>query len=255
MRECEKVLDYFNNELSNTEREKFEKHLESCDECREELEELRMLTDDLPFSSDPVEPPEGMKDRVLGAVFEEDKEVSEDQVVPLNEHRSKEEGPAHAPKPRGNRQRWMMSGLAAALAVSLIGNVYILSNGGEESVSEPPISESTDEVNSRVLLQGEATTASATAAIIRQNESQLLTLQAEQLDQLEGDQVYQVWLLAGDQPYRAGTFVANSNGEGAVAFSMDQLPADIDWEAVAVSKEPDAESQTPQGEVILSSTL
>ncbi|TGB02392.1 anti-sigma factor [Halobacillus salinus] len=258
MRECEKVLDYFNDELSEGEKEQFERHLESCEDCREEIEELRSLTDDLPFSSEPVDPPEGMKDRVLGAVFAEEeteeKSQEEENVVPLEQHLEQDSSREVDRPTRSNRQAWLMRGLAAALVASLVGNVFALT-GGEETVSEPPAVESTDQVNQRVSLEGESTPARASAAMIRQNGSQLLTLQAEQLEPLQGDEVYQVWLLNGDEPYRAGTFVANQNGEGAVAFSMDQLPSELDWDAVAISKEPNAQSQTPQGEVILSSSL
>lgn len=256
MRECEKVLDYFNNELTEEDKEQFERHLETCGDCKEEIEELKLLTEDLPYSSEPVEPPEGMKDRVLSAAFaaEPNPEQEESKVVSLEGQR-KEDPDEKITKPnRSNQQRWIMRGLAAALTASLIGNVFALTSE-EESVSEPPAFESTDQVNQRVNLQGESTSASATAAMIRQNDSQLLTLQAEQLEPLQGEEVYQVWLLEGEQPYRAGTFVANQDGEGAVAFSMDRLPSDIEWDAVAISKEPNSKSQTPQGEVILSSSL
>ncbi|MBA2175485.1 anti-sigma factor [Halobacillus locisalis] len=255
MRECEKVLDYFNHELTEKEREEFERHLASCDECREEIEELQLLTEDLPFSTEPVDPPEGMKDRVLGAVFAEKESDSQENNVVSFEERRKEETEPKEPQPKRNNQRWVMRGLAAALTLSLLGNILVLTGGDEEVANEPPAVDSTDIVNQRVQLQGEATDASAIAAMIRQNDKNLLTLQAEQLDQLQGDEVYQVWLLEGDKPYRAGTFVANENGEGAVAYSMDDLPADADWDAVAISKEPDATSETPQGDVILSSSL
>lgn len=253
MRECEKVLDYFNNELTEKEREEFERHLESCEDCREEIEELQLLTEDLPFSTEPVDPPEGMKDRVLGAVFaEEETQSQEENVVSFEDHRKEE---PTEPQPKRTNQRLVMRGLAAALTLSLLGNVLVLTNGEDEVANEPPAVDSTDVVNQRVQLQGEATEAIATAAMIRQNDTDLLTLQAEQLDQLQGEEVYQVWLLEGDKPYRAGTFVANENGEGAVAYSMDDLPADVEWDAVAISKEPDASSETPQGDVILSSSL
>ncbi|MCA0984713.1 anti-sigma factor [Halobacillus yeomjeoni] len=256
--ECDKVLDYFNDQLSENEKAQFEQHLESCSECREELEELRELTADLPFSSEPVDPPEGMKDRVLGAVFEEDEPVSneEDPVVYMDEHREQKQEQV----PKQSKRPWVVRGLAAALILSLVGNLYALTNNGQEQVSdpepEPPqIEESTDQVAKRVQLKGENTQANATAAMIRQNEKELLTIQAEQLTPLQGEEVYQVWLIQGETPYRAGTFVANENGEGAVAFSMDQLPEDVEWDAVAVSKEPDANSETPQGEVVMSSSL
>ncbi|RWZ51395.1 hypothetical protein EQV77_16685 [Halobacillus fulvus] len=260
-KECEKVLDYINGQLTEIERKQFEKHMETCSDCREEVEELRELMEDLPYSSEPVEPPEGMKDRVLGAVFAEESSApepessvqKEDQTVTHHrEHHTNQQEKSKRPKPS-----WLMRGLVAALALSLLGNLYaVISEPGQETVDEGVLpSESTDTISQRVQLQGEATEANATAAVIRQNEESLLTIQADQLEQLQGESVYQVWLITGETPYRAGTFVANESGEGAVAFSMDQLPEDVDWNAVAISVEPDATSETPQGEVILSSSL
>ncbi|MFD1019189.1 anti-sigma factor [Thalassobacillus hwangdonensis] len=254
-KECEKVIDYFNNQLDEKERENFEEHLKSCPDCQEELEELRALTEDLPYSADPVEPPSGMKDRVLGEVFAADDKTEEPEkkretVVPLSDNRtSTEENARQVPQKKSKVPLGMLT-LAAALVASLIGNVYFISND-EPTVTAPE--ESTDQVLERVQLQGE-TEASASAAVINQNDERVLVVQADNLQPLEGDEVYQVWLLKGETPYRAGTFKSNEQGEGAVAFSMEMLE-ESEWDAIAVSKEPDASSQTPQGDVLMVSEL
>ncbi|MFQ3545085.1 anti-sigma factor [Halobacillus rhizosphaerae] len=270
--ECEKVVDYFNGQLNEQEKKEFERHLETCEECREELEELEMLTADLPFASEPVEPPENMKQRVLDAVFADDdssedhhlSEASSDDtgnsnLIGMKERREQYRSPIDTGKPSAGKKPWVMGGLAAALVISVGGNIFAIVNDNGETTSQPkveqPADESTNQVAERVQLKGEKTEAIASAAMIQQDNQNLLTLQAEGLEKLQGDEVYQVWLIKGDKPYRAGTFVANSNGEGAVAFSLDQLPKDTSWDAMAISKEPDATSETPQGEVILSSKL
>ncbi len=270
--ECEKVVDYFNSQLNEQEKKEFERHLETCEECREELEELELLTADLPFASEPVEPPENMKQRVLDAVFAdeaslEDHHLSEassedpdnSNLIGLKERRERNMSSADAGKPSARKKPWVMGGLAAALVISVGGNIFAIVNENGDTTSQPkveqPADESTNQVAERVQLKGEKTKAIATAAMIQQDNQNLLTLQAEGLEKLQGDEVYQVWLIKGDKPYRAGTFVANSNGEGAVAFSLDQLPKDTSWDAMAISKEPDATSETPQGEVIMSSKL
>ncbi len=271
--ECEKVIDYFNNQLTENEQNEFEKHLETCGECREELAELRALTEDLAFASEPVNPPEGMKDRVLGAVFaeesndtnEEESDYSDDHhnssVVAFEPKKDKDTS-EHEELSQKNKKPWLMRGLAAALILSIAGNLYAVMNE-QESASQEPVEQpepdkeptiSTDEITTKVQLQG-GTDARATASLIQQEDGNLLTLQAEALEQLEGEEVYQVWLMEGKKPYRAGTFVANENGEGAVAYAMEQLPEGTNWDAVAISREPDATSQTPQGKVILQAEL
>ncbi|ARI78921.1 anti-sigma factor [Halobacillus mangrovi] len=265
--ECDLLIDYYNDQLSEKEKKEFENHLETCADCRRELEELQMLTADLPFASEPVDPPEDLKDRVLGNVFSEASpsatEDEADEFPSENETNSivdfdkikqdKEE------KPIRKKPVWLIRGLVAALVLSIAGNLYALVIDNEEATPEPDPpdapEEGTDQVMKRVQLQGEGNGATASAALIQQKSGDILTLQAEQLEQLEGDEVYQVWLIQGEKPFRAGTFVANKNGEGAVSYSLDKLPEDTNWDAVAISKEPDATSETPRGEVILSSEL
>ncbi|MCP3031833.1 anti-sigma factor [Halobacillus sp. A1] len=260
--ECDVVIDYFNDQLNEDEKKAFEAHLENCKDCQEELEELRLLTGDLPFAAEPVDPPEGMKERVLTSVFSESTEESDDEapvtkpaetpVVPMSKQTAS----------KSKRNSWVMRGLAAALLLSLAGNIYALVNEQDiaeqpedpEEVTPPEEDEGTDQVAERVQLQGESS-ASATAAMINRDNGGILTLQAEQLEQLDGEEVYQVWLLEGETPHRAGSFISNENGDGAVAYSMEGLPEGIDWDAVAITKEPDANSETPQGNILLSAEL
>lgn len=260
---CDLLIDYFNDQLSKEEKEAFEQHLETCSDCREELAELREMTEELPFASEPVEPAEGMKKRILSGVFGE--ENTEDQVQESSSTDSThstvpsyhEEDPGNELASRYTRKQsrafkpWMVTTLAAALLLSLVGNMYAFLQGSE--TTQPTTEqESINQVINRVTLQGKVS-GQATASIIKQNENQILSVDAQNLQQLEGDKVYQVWLLDGKTPYRAGSFVANQNGEGAVTFSMDQLPKDKSWDMIAISKEPDATSKKPRGNILLTS--
>ncbi|MGP4069661.1 anti-sigma factor [Halobacillus sp. B29] len=272
-KECDKLIDYFNDQLSEEEKIEFENHLETCADCKEELEELEALTDDLPFASEPVAPPEDMKDRVLGEVFSQESpaagdrnnDASSEEYRKSSKNNNLDKGKLVFPsekKAKIDKTRpWVFRGLAAALVLSIAGNIFALVDEQEQTTPEPDepeqpgVENGTDQVRARVQLQSEGTEANATAALIQQEKGDILTLQAEKLAQLQGEEVYQVWLIEGEKPYRAGTFVANQNGEGAVSYSLNDLPEVTNWDAVAISKEPDATSQTPQGEVILSSEL
>ncbi|MGP4076136.1 anti-sigma factor [Halobacillus sp. K22] len=264
-KECDNLIDYFNGQLSEEEKVEFENHLETCADCKEELEELEILTDDLPFASEPVTPPEDMKDRVLGEVFSQESpaagENDNDASIKNHQKPSQVNNLDEKKIESGKNRPWLLRGLAAALVLSLAGNLFALVDDQEQTTPEPEepnpsgFETGTDQVRARVQLQSEGTEASATAALIQQEKGDILTLQAEQLGQLQGEEVYQVWLIEGEKPYRAGTFVANQSGEGAVSYSLSNLPEGTNWDAVAISKEPNATSKTPQGEVILSSEL
>ncbi|WP_181350269.1 anti-sigma factor domain-containing protein [Thalassobacillus sp. CUG 92003] len=256
-KECEKVIDYFNGHLTEQEAQAFEAHLETCEDCQEELRELRELTEHLPLASEPVEPPAEMKQNVLDAAFtagettDEEPEANEDKSSSsVDRYKEKQ-----AEKRKLDKPAWLMPVLAAGLIFSLMGNMYAVFQTTQSDEDEAPPVESTDEVLQRVQLQGEGTNANATAAMINQGTEDMLVVQAGSLDPLQGDEVYQVWLINDDQPYRAGSFKSNQQGEGAVAYSMAQLQSEGDWDAIAISKEPNANSETPQGEVMMSSEL
>ncbi|MBN8208105.1 anti-sigma factor [Bacillus sp. NTK071] len=247
---CEQLLDYFNGTLAEAEKVQFEAHLESCEECREELKELEELTGDLPYLSIPEEPATGMKDRILSSVFEHD---SDDTKLDLTEDHdsAKQNNVTDLKSERKTGQRkWVAPALAAALFLSLAGNVYNYMNE-----SNP---EQTAEIASlikAVQLQPSETEASRGSAALMNEDGQMnLIVQVNDVADVDGDQVYQVWLLEGDTPYRAGSFKPNQQGSGEVTYQVD-YDGEHKWDAVAITLEPDDTSQTPKGKVVLSSGL
>ncbi|MDO6655265.1 anti-sigma factor [Anaerobacillus sp. 1_MG-2023] len=249
---CEQLLDYFNETLSEEEKERFETHLLSCEECREELKELDELTGDLPYLSIPEEPPAGMKDRVLTSVFEsEAEEVDNNEVENLEEKQSNTVIDLQTER-KSRQRKWVAPALAAALFLSLGGNLYTYIN---ESDGEIDNSEQISSLIKAVQLQPtEAEASAGSAALMNEDGKMNLVVEVNDVSGVEGDQVYQVWLLEGEKPYRAGSFVPNQEGKGEVAYQVD-YEGEHDWDAVAITLEPDNTSETPKGKIILSSGL
>jgi anti-sigma factor RsiW len=117
---CNQLVDYFNEQLNEVEKKAFEKHLETCEECTTELAEWQALTDDLPYVSASINPPEGMKARILKTVFEEELEkettpvkpiVTSEKVIPIKKNRS---------------FTWLPA-IAAALMLSVGANIFLAS--------------------------------------------------------------------------------------------------------------------------------
>ena len=59
---------YLLGALNDLERKAFERHLHDCDECQEELKRLRPAADALPGSVEQLEPPPGLKKRLMAEV-------------------------------------------------------------------------------------------------------------------------------------------------------------------------------------------
>ncbi|CAH0292177.1 hypothetical protein SRABI96_04301 [Peribacillus sp. Bi96] len=237
---CEWLLDYFNGQLDEVPRRKFENHLSDCRECRAELDELAMLTEDLPYTVTPVEPPSEMKKRVLGNVFQSEKEA---------------EQPKQQIKEKRRENKWIKPLLAAVLFASLIGNAYTLLSQDKTDNSKEEKRETIDRLQTSVALKpGEGVPMNGRATLVEKNDETEMIIQAENLEPVEGSQVYQVWLLEEGKPYRAGTFVPNSDGLGAVSYRLDETE-EHKWDTVAITLEPTEKSKAPKGDIILSSEL
>jgi anti-sigma-K factor RskA len=240
---CDRLIDYFNDNLNQALSDQFEEHLLECEACNEELLELYSLTEDLPYASEPVTPPNGMKDRILSKVFvEENGTDKKEEEVTVRTFGTK-------------KNKWLTPLLAASLLLSLLGNGYtILKN---QNIAEGPgLSEEIDLVYKTMQMTPAEglKNSSASASMIQQDNGMTVVIQAQNLQELKGDEAYQVWLIEGDQKYRAGTFVPNEKGEGAVVYPMEDTEKH-QWEMIAITLEPTSTSQQPQGNIIFSSEL
>lgn len=252
---CDHLVDYLNGTLSIEETHDFEEHLKTCDDCREIVD----ATGQLPYLSDQAELPAGMKSRVLANVFAEEDETG--PVVSAAGPAKNEIGTERAPAnpeltvtpvtDRKRRRVWWTPVIAAVLLVSLLGNAYAFMQLQNE---QPAPTGPQTAFQSIDLQPSEGFAGGATAAVIEEENGALnLVVTAEELASLEGDQVYQVWLIEGDNPIPAGAFTTNANGEGAALFNIDNNTEQ--WDTIAITLEPQPGNELPQGEVVLSAGI
>lgn len=260
---CEKLYDYFSGSLSEIEAKKFEAHLETCADCQEELKELEALTSDLPYLSEPVEPPAGMKERVLHNVLNSSNQQTE-HPERVTDSRSKESVSMDAPnrdlpirKDRNLQKRtqtlkyWVI-GLAACLVLSLAVNIFNIS-GRSASDQNQQKAKVMFSVPLSPTPKGTAQM-KATAAMIKSDGEATLIIEGKHLKPISGDQVYQVWLLKDGKPVPAGSFKPGTDGSGAIAYKMNQTKIK-NWDAVAISVESAPNHQTPQGTIYMQAKL
>ncbi|WP_339168321.1 anti-sigma factor [Paenibacillus sp. FSL R5-0341] len=89
------------------------------------------------------------------------------------------------------------------------------------------------------------------ATIVIDSKGTHLVVQAENLPNLEGNEAFQVWLIKGDTPQNAGTFLSR-DGTGAVYYTLDSAN---DYDTVAITLEPDAMGDEPRGTMILAAKI
>lgn len=270
---CDQVIDYFNDQLSDKETKAFEEHVRNCESCQEELEELRQLTDDLPFISEPVQPREGMKERVLSNVFADDEEEQQRDANPISSINKKDDEVVVKRKRRVSPI--IYGSLAAALLLSLIGNGYLwneqqnLSQDKQQLIMERDIIESDylalleeDEEGGGIadvlLTSTLAATADdgaqgqGTATIIAENGNVDLVIQVADMPKATGTEVFQAWIIDEETPHPAGNFNIDENGNGAVTFRISDME-DFQIDQIAITLEPQPNNKQPEGQLMLAS--
>ncbi|ARK21689.1 anti-sigma factor [Sporosarcina ureae] len=229
---CHMLIDYFNRTLTEDEMRQFENHLIECPSCQEELIEWEMLTEDLPYESEAIEVPTDLKARIFASlpdIPEQAKVVS----MPTKEKSRRRMGP-------------VTSLLAAGLFASLVANAFLFS----ETQKQPEIAQSEIQlIGQSILAPQEGTSASAVAMLIADGNQNILLLDATDLPTLSKDELYQVWVIEGDQPYPAGIVQPNETGTGTVSHPLTDLSGTWDTVAITVEKEPNLSA--PEGQIIL----
>jgi hypothetical protein len=254
---CELVELYVLGGLSMQEREAFEKHLLSCEDCLQKMAELRNIVDYFPVAVDSVEVPKGMKQRVLGKVLENEKEVDEIPATGALPSKDITSG-SKKQRPQKNQTKWgryLISGLSAA--VLLLGFYsYTLNEtirGLELEFAKRTVpGEGPKRIGDVVTLDpaAENIVASGLASIVIDSQGTHLLVQAEKLPQLQNTEAYQVWLLRDGQPYNAGTFLSNQ-GKGALYYTFEPK----EYDQIAITLEPDTQGDKPRGKMILLAAL
>ena len=204
--------------LAEEERIAFELHMESCPDCRDEVERLRPAADALPRSVDQVVPPDRLRASIMDAVRAEGDAV--ESRMPRRSLRDR--------LPRLGALQPALAGAALALGV-LAGFGIASLTGGEETRT---IAAKVDDArlptaSAELRLEGDGDDGAA--------------LTAEGLPDPGAGRVYQAWIQRGEKVAPAPTFVSDRDGSGSVALPEDLSGAD----AVLVTRERRGGARVP----------
>jgi anti-sigma factor RsiW len=231
----ENVASYLLGALPDDERDAFETHLETCTECRAEVDHLRVASDALPNAAIQLSPPPELKDRIMAVVHQE---------AELLRAAGPDADRVEVPAPR--RRRKVMAVLRPGWwsmrpGLALVASVMVLAVGAagalvaESAIDGGGTTEVAFEVGSGKLL------------IPEEGHS---TLVVADLEAPAPGHVYQVWLKhrgeAAPQPTNA-LFSGSSDGSASV-----DVPGSLDdVEQVLVTEEPDGGSSAPTTKPII----
>lgn len=214
------------HQLSGAELASFQEHLDNCPACRLKLAEVGETVDLLAFAAPQVTPPPDLKEKVVRRV----------------------EGEAKGSRPVWRRLAVPAAAVAAVLALAL-GTYSTL----ELLQLRQKMAEIVAPVQRSYALAGteHAPSASAQLVVSREGGGTRVELQAGGLPQLAPGQAYQLWLIKDGKRTSGGVFVIDATGRGGV---VTWLPGTVQFDALGVTREPDAYGLQPRGMKVLGST-
>ncbi|MFK3939617.1 anti-sigma factor domain-containing protein [Alkalihalobacillus sp. NPDC078783] len=271
---CINLLDYFNDHLNPKEKEEFELHVLECEECQEQLQELYEFNSEVATHSKQSTPPNGMKQRILDSILEEENPSKEEQKV-----ENRVVTPIDTPIKKKNGWKPWAQLIAAGLIASIGINIYTI-NQLNDSQSElantelerdllasqindaeqPPSSGTAqfDQVitSTSLLSESEENEHVGQASIVQQEDGYKLIVQVEQMPEPVDSEVYQIWLFQDETPLPSGSFTTNEQGEGAIVYDLDSDTNIEDlFEAIAITLEPEPDNLLPEGPIVTLSEL
>jgi Anti-sigma-K factor rskA/Putative zinc-finger len=224
---------YLLGALEPDESEAMDRHLEDCQRCRDELRWLQPAIDLIPESVVQLEPPSGLRTRLLAEVRSDAVELgtaAEPSAAP---------GPATAKRRRGLGGFFLRPAVAltaVALAGAVIGG-YALRGGGDEA--------GTTTTATTTIAQG----GSVQATLESSGDSG--TLQLTGLKQAPSGRIYQAWVQKGNRIEPSSLFDVRRDGTASTAIPHQLQGADM----VMVTLEPQGGSKQPSSKPLVSVAL
>jgi anti-sigma-K factor RskA len=187
-------------------------HIEGCAICRETISRLEPTVGALTLDVEEVEPPAGLRERILTAAAASRETTAVAAVPPtrIKEPRIAPRPKVVSPAPRG----WMpVYAAAAAVVFALLIGVVAGDLIGRGAPASPSVA--------RSVLVGHQDLANAKATVINLRSDGVALVDFTGLPQLASGKVYEVWLItAAGRADPAGVFVPDSNGSKVVLIGQ-----------------------------------
>jgi anti-sigma-K factor RskA len=214
--------------LEEPEAAELQRHLAECEACRIELRWLEPAVDLLPRSTEQLDPPAGLRERLMATVRAEAGDAGHSET--------REAAPKR--RPAWGALMWRPATALAAVGLLVVGGAagYLIREPTDSSsvVAVRPLS---------------AAPKNLAGTLERSDGSAILTM--SQLPALPAGQVYEVWVERDGTLEPSSLFVPRRDrtAEAAVAGSLDGA------DAVLVTREPRGGSQRPTSPPLLRANL
>lgn len=252
---CDLCLSVLTGECSDEERLAFERHLPGCEACRAEWNDLQLAWGALYADMENIEPPEDLKRQVMNAALEADLAIARTggkrEAGPVENRRKNR---------RTGRSRWLAVSASVLLILLAVSSVWNFKLSRENEANPLPIERAlsvpASQVKLAVPLQSEAPEASQAfgiACIVDNGKSRQFIVYVYGASPTSGDEAYQVWLLKDGVRKSAGTFRVADDDQGLGVLAMPIEAANLDFDKIGITLEPDDRGDQPRGEKMFGS--
>jgi anti-sigma-K factor RskA len=233
---------YATDALEPEERDRFERHLAECADCRQEVAELRATTARLATAAyEP--PPPALRARVLDEVGR-----TRQQPPLTNDTDAADAAATDVPL---TRRRWWTQPASAAAALLLVVSAGLGALAWQQDQRADEAEARAEQIAAvvtdpdRVESNAPATTEGSGTVVAAQD---LAVFRTEGLPKLPSDQDYQLWLISDEGATSAG--VLGRDGD------LEKVVEDVgDADALGLTVEPSGGSEAPTGDLVLQLAL
>jgi anti-sigma-K factor RskA len=231
--------------LDNSERERFEQHLQHCEACRQDVRGLHDTATQLALAVARVPPPQ-LRAQVLEAA------ARTGQNLPVSDHRATAQ-PRHARAPRRARVPRLL-GVAAMAAVVVVAVVLGFTAAATQGrldhvqAQEQAIAAVLNAPDAKIAV--DKVSVGGTATVVFSQARRKIILTTAGLPTLAASKVYELWVLT-PRARPAGLLPAPSNGRTAPLLAGGVASGD----KVAVTVEPAGGSPQPTSTPIVAIPL
>lgn len=238
----DRIYDYFNDNLNENEKNEVEQELLFSSESNNILNHINVLHKTLPYSDKEVEPPTGMKQRILKSVQNTENNVLPDEEIE-NEQKS-----SNIRKKKVFSKVFATITIAAILLLSLIGNGIQYINH-KESKKQTESMVNTNDAKTIALKSMNKSKAKGQAYIDKKTNK--LMIKTDHIEPTRDNEIYQVWVIKNDKPHAAGAF-SPKNNKGMVISDLNDLNIEKN-DIIALTLENSPNNKKPKGQMVMAS--
>lgn len=262
---CELYVSYISGDCTAEEQVLFEQHLSLCPSCQEDMKGFHLAWQAIPWQMELVEVPAELKAEVMSAIFPAawNEQNGTLKAAPTSSNGIRKAAIATLNQtvgfvPTTSNEKFVVvkHGLSKVWAIGLAAAVTLIVLAGslwnynllqqQNTMLEQVLNQPANVEMIYTLRSAKAgSKANGKACILKRGNNTKLVIYLYGLEETQGNEAYQVWLIDNGQRRNAGTFHVDDQGLGVLTYDFSETEHSFD--AIGITLEPDSNGSEPRG--------